>query len=120
MINEELADQRTTEQKHSVTGEGFQILGEWLRAAELVDRERARMDAAYRDLREAEKALITWMLPPVIKPQPGEKLAIWFGDSLIQVEVGGVVSTTEGSEVGCVSSTRVTIRYRGHEFHKLK
>jgi hypothetical protein len=115
--NEAEHETERKQRKQSVTQEGFRVLSEWLRASNTAEAQRARMDAAYRDLEEAQEALVAWMLPPAIKAQPGERICIWFGDSLIQVEVGGVCSNVGGNSHR--TSTKVTVRYQGREFHKL-
>lgn len=100
------------------TSEGQQLISTWLEAKAEVDRRADALRRAQSDAHAAEKALVTWMLPPAIAAKPGEKIAIWAGDSLIQVEVGGVVSG-EGP-VQDQSSTRVTVRFRGKHFSELR
>lgn len=100
------------------TSEGQRLISSWLETKAEVDR---RTDALYRarsDAENAEKALVAWMLPPAIEAKPGEKIAIWAGDSLIQVEVGGVESGED--EVRHRSATRVTVRFRGKNFNELR
>lgn len=103
-----------------VTSEGQRLVTAWLRC---VDEHRRKQQAVYdaaRDVSEAEAALAKWLAPPDAKP--GEKIAVWFGDSLIQVEVGGVTPPMpEGATIGDgPSQTKVTIRSRGKHFEELK
>ena len=100
------------------TSEGQRLISTWLGASSELDRRREALYRAQSDAADAEKALVEWMLPPAIDPKPGEKIAIWAGDSLIQVEIGGVVSGD--GPVQCQSSTRVTVRFRGKDFHELR
>lgn len=100
------------------TSEGRELIRSWLATRERVDRLRDELCQAQADAGTAEKALVAWMLPPAIAVEPGEKVAIWAGDSLIQVEVGGVESGT--GPVRERSSTRVTVRFRGKDFNKIR
>ena len=102
------------------TRDGSQLVTEWLRARDAYEAAREVLYRRGSEQQEAEKALVAWLLPPVIKPQPGEKICIWVGDSLLQVEVGGVITPGGEGASGSVSSATLTVRYRGAEFERLK
>lgn len=93
-----------------VVSEGKRLIELWLTARNRVENLDMQRSSAACDVLNAEAALAKWLAPDDAKP--GEKIAVWFGDSLIQVEIGGVVTET-GEGPGFVSSTRVTIRKRG-------
>lgn len=94
-----------------VTADGKILIQAWLAAQERVARLTTQVQEARKDVGTAEVALAKWLMPE--DARPGEKIAVWFGDSLIQVEVGGVVSRNQGGGPDCVSPTQVTIRKRG-------
>lgn len=100
-----------------ITSEGIRAISSWMHCNERVTRVRSQLSDALRNLAEAEKNLAEWMLPSDAKP--GEKIALWFGDSLIQVEFGGVVSGDPNEGAQSVSSTKVTVRSRGKHFGEL-
>lgn len=95
---------------NSVTTEGRRLVEAWTNARQLVTQCHRRLSEAQGIERETEAALAKWLAPSDAKP--GEKIAVWYGDSLIQVEVGGVI-TGEGALAQHQTSTRVTIRTRG-------
>jgi hypothetical protein len=99
-----------------VTADGSRLISEWLRAQESVERIRESLSSANSSLRHSEEQLAKWLIPEDAKP--GEKIAVWFGDSLIQAEVGGVVSGD--GPVRAMSATRVTVRKRGKEHYRLR
>lgn len=102
-----------------VTSEGDRLIRNWLRAAERVHQCKLELNTAECDLINAGEALAKWMKPPDAKP--GEKIAVWFGDSLIQVEVGGVPRGETVNGVGpAPTETSVTVRYRGKHFNELR
>lgn len=102
-----------------VTAAGSRLITQWLSAQEQVDRTRDELSRRHLDLREAETALAKWLTPSDAKP--GEKIAVWFGDSLIQVEVGGVPQGEPVNGVGpAPTQTRVTVRTRGKHFHRFR
>jgi hypothetical protein len=103
-----------------VTSEGGRLIAAWLNCVDNHRRHQQAMWDAFKDVQQTEAALAKWLAPPDAKP--GEKIGVWFGDSLIQVEVGGVQPPMpEGATVGeGPSQTRVTIRYRGKHFEKLR
>lgn len=69
-----------------VTAEGEQKILRWLRAQEAQRRAEGELNRSQCDTTNARNDLASWMVPGDGKP--GEKICIWYGDSLIQVEVG--------------------------------
>jgi hypothetical protein len=108
----------TTARAAGVTQQGLELVRHWLLAKRQAEAQRARFYAANEEERKAEEALANWLKPECIKPEPGEKIAVWVGDSLFQVEVGGTQCGT-GSEPGQMINDKVTIRYRGTKFEEL-
>lgn len=95
---------------NSITTEGRRLVEAWTNARRRVTQCNLQLADAEKIERETEAALAKWLAPSDAKP--GEKIAVWYGDSLIQVEVGGVI-TGEGALAQHQTSTRVTIRTRG-------
>lgn len=84
-----------------VLPEGERLIKQWLSATERLERAKSEKNSAECDVVNAQNALAKWLLPDDAKP--GEKIAVWFGDSLIQAEVP--------QEIG--RDAKVTIRTRG-------
>jgi hypothetical protein len=103
---------------NDVTSEGNRLISQWLRCIDDHRRKQQAMWDAQKDVNESEAALIKWLAPPHAKP--GEKIAVWFGDSLIQVEMGYDVPPTQDDGIGTRVPTRVTVRSRGKHFEELK
>lgn len=105
---------------NDLTKDGHTLVTNWLRAVDEHQLQQQRTWDRYKDVQQTEAALAKWLAPPDAKP--GEKIAVWFGDSLIQVEVGGVrPPMPEGATIGEGSSqTRVTVRSRGKHHEELK
>lgn len=102
-----------------LTHEGHDLVKAWVAAQQEVENARSTLSRRQSDLREAEMALARWMAPAVTKPQPGEKIAIWCGDSLFQLEVGGEIGGTAGEGPREMSPDRVIVRYRGSKFNEI-
>lgn len=102
-----------------LTREGLDLVKAWVAAHREVEAARDKLARRQCDLRDAENALARWMAPPVTKPQPGEKIAIWCGDSLFQLEVGGEVGGTAGEGPRAMRPDKVTVRYRGSKFNEI-
>ncbi len=94
-----------------VMPEGKHAIERWMRANEHITQLNRQLSTARSEANMAEEALLKWLLPPDAKA--GEKIAVWFGDSLIQAEVGGIVTDDHEAGVGHVTSSRITIRLRG-------
>ena len=103
---------------NDVTSEGQRLIGQWLRCVDDHRRKQQAVYDAFKDVNESEAALIKWLAPTDAKP--GEKIAVWFGDSLIQVEMGYDVPSKQDGVPSERVSTRVTIRTRGKHFEELK
>lgn len=86
--------------------DGQRLIANWLKATEQVDLYKRELNRAECNEQNAHNELAKWMVPSDAKP--GEKIAIWHGDSLFQVEVFG-----HGRD------PKVTIRTRGRRFHEL-
>jgi hypothetical protein len=86
-----------------VTSEGDRLIKSWLLALSKVKRVETELCSARFILKSTEADLAKWLMPDDV--QPGEKIAVWYGDSLIQVEV-------IHEKLGGPS---VTIRKRGHK-----
>ncbi len=85
-----------------VTREGKTLIENWQRAVQYRDRAVNDLSRTNKTLAECESRLADWMLPEDV--DVGEKIAIWYGDSLIQVEV---------REPAPNRLVRITIRLRG-------
>lgn len=90
-----------------VTSDGKELIKRWLDAKSLLHRAEAEVSRRIADDKEAKQLLAKWLLPD--DAQPGEKIAVWFGDSLIQVTKGYQNYPHE-----------VAVRTRGHKFHELQ
>jgi hypothetical protein len=89
---------------------------------------RARLDQAERSLRvaqgeatDAECELAKWLMPKDMKP--GEKIAVWAGDSLFQVELAPVdtlaIGTNGRAEAVVQHKPKITVRTRGPKYDEL-
>lgn len=89
-----------------VTRDGQHHIKAWLASIERYEQTDRERDRARHDKDNCAKALAKWMLPEDAKP--GEKICVWYGDSLIQVESpdGGVPSPGQRDPI-------ITIRKRG-------
>ena len=68
-----------------VVERGKQLIEAWFRAQEDFNQCKSRMLSAELQVRDSKDALAKWLLPAdAVK---NEKIAIWYGDQLIQVEV---------------------------------
>ena len=102
-----------------VTREGERLLKHWLEAQEETRRAKERLSRAECDESIAHSALATWLMPPDMKPN--EKIGVWVGDSLFQVEmVECVAHSVESGEPRFSYEPKVTIRSRGKNFWRLK
>lgn len=81
--------------------DGADLIKDWLHAQERLRRAKSEVNSAECDVNNSMRALAKWMLPT--DARAGEKFCVWFGDSLIQVEV-----MTEHN-----ADPEVTIRTRG-------
>ena len=86
------------------TPEGQRLIEAWLHAGERVRQAQSERNSAECNLANAQNALVRWMLPDDAKT--GEQIAVWHGDSLIQV----TVPERNGSTW---NDAKVTVRKRG-------
>jgi hypothetical protein len=68
-----------------LTSEGERLVEAWSGAKEALWRMKQGVVRAECDLQNSTNALSKWLLPEDAKP--GEKICVWHGDRLIQVEV---------------------------------
>lgn len=102
-----------------VTREGSRLIATWLAASESLERARSSVNRASCDLANAEAALAKWLMPDDMKP--GEKIAVWEGDSLFQVELAPRESFSHPDGERHVShEPKVTVRTRGKHFSSLR
>ena len=85
-----------------LTKDGERLVQAWVRAQEEVENCKRRLYSAQTDLANSQNALGKWLLPDDAKP--GEKIAVWHGDNLIQAEA---------PERGAPNDIKVTVRTRG-------
>lgn len=90
-----------------LTVDGDRLVTSWLAARKELVQAMERLSRARSALEAAEKELAQWLKPD--DAQPGEKIAVWFQDALIQVVVGNKAPP---------SPDVVTLRKRGREFMK--
>lgn len=82
-----------------VSSDGKYKIDVWLACDRVLRSHRERMKSLESDLKQAEYNLAKWLLPSDAKP--GEKIAVWYGDSLI---VG---------ELDDANGGKITVRDRG-------
>lgn len=95
---------------NELTREGVDLVKQWVFATERVRRLQEELNRAQCDRDNAEIALSKWLLPP--DATVGEKIAVWFGDSLIQA----TADTCVGSGVW---TGKVAVRLRGPKFGEM-
>ncbi len=86
-----------------LTYAGQRVVDTWLEAQKAVASARDQLNRRDTDLLNATAQLGKWLLPSDAKP--GEKIAVWHGDSLIQAEV---VANRDPI---------ITVRLRGKHLH---
>jgi hypothetical protein len=96
----------------ALTSEGERLVRAWLDAKKGVEHAESQLNSAECALANAHDALAKWLAPGDMKV--GEKIAVWHGDSLIQVEKAEKYAGTD-VETG-IDHTRaeltVTVRSR--------
>lgn len=93
-----------------LTSQGEALVKDWASAMQRVARLAAELNRAQCERDNAESALSKWLLPP--DAAVGEKVAVWFGDSLIQA----TAHTCVGSNRWCGP---VVVRVRGQKFDEV-
>lgn len=102
-----------------VTREGEQHLKQWLNCREETRRAKEALNRAECAEANAHSALAKWLMPHDMKPN--EKIGVWVGDSLFQVEmIERVAHCVEDGEPHLSYEPKVTIRSRGKDFWRLK
>ena len=104
------------------SSEGLQHIKRFLGAQWSVEEAKRALRSAECELSNAEAALAKWLAPADMKP--GEKIAVWAGDSLFQVESVPVDefslgNGTDGPSIHVRHELRVTVRTRGKHHHEL-
>lgn len=94
---------------NEVTYEGEQAIKRWLAAREDTARARSALNRATCEETNAHNDLAKWMIPSDAKV--GEKICVWYGDSLIQVEI------EDGSPPG---KYIVSVRTRGRSLNLVR
>jgi hypothetical protein len=94
---------------NEVTYEGEQKIKRWLAAQEGEQRAKNVLNRAECETVNAHNELAKWMIPSDAKV--GEKICVWYGDSLIQVEI------EDGSPPGRYI---VTVRKRGRSLNLVR
>lgn len=103
---------------NEITRDGSELVKRWLATVDELKRSKDAVNRADCDERNAQSALAKWLMPSDMGN--GEKVAVWFGDSLIQVELAPVESFSPGSDVAHVRyEPKVTVRLRGKRFGEL-
>lgn len=87
-----------------LTMEGERLVRDWLAATERARMAKSELSRAECEVTNTQDALARWMIPG--DAQTGEKIAVWYGDSLIQVNVPEKNGIT-------FSNVEVVIRKRG-------
>lgn len=90
-----------------VSGTGEILIKSWVAANQRVADLERDLNSAKRNAANSEIELSKWLLPA--DAQTGEKICVWYGDSLIQVECmgsGGVLSRVEIRTLGKSLSAR--------------
>lgn len=93
-----------------VRSDGERLIKCWLGAQERLARAKSEVNSAECDLANSTMALAKWMLPEDAKS--GEKIAVWYGDTLIQVEAPPNHPTPGGGD------PKVTVRKRGRSLSR--
>ena len=101
-----------------VTTEGSRLIARWLGAVRDVELAQGSLRTAENSEINAQAALAKWLMPSDMKP--GEKVAVWHGDSLFQVELAPRESfSPQSGEAHIEYVPKVTIRTRGKHFHDI-
>lgn len=98
--------------------EGERLVSAFLYAQEGLERAKSGVNGAECDLANAERELAKWLMPADMAP--GEKIAVWRGDSLFQVELAPIKSHAVGGQEHVRHEPKVTVRMRGKDFHRLR
>lgn len=95
-----------------VIPEGQRLIDDWLACTREIQLCRSALSTAECAERNAHNALAKWLTPCDTKP--GEKIAVWHDDLLIQVELEAEPEyQNDGAVRQAPPKPRVTIRTRG-------
>lgn len=104
---------------NDVTAEGSRLITRWLQAVDGVERAKSALNRTQTEELNAQAELAKWLMPADMKP--GEKIAVWHGDSLFQVELAPRESfSVPGGERHIDHEPKVTVRTRGKHFSDLR
>jgi hypothetical protein len=105
-----------------LTSEGDRRVSIYLAAQENLRRAKSTLGSAECDASNAEASLAKWLMPSDMKP--GEKIAVWRGDSLFQVELvpreAYAVGGDSDGKVVTDHVPKITVRLRGKNFGRLQ
>lgn len=101
-----------------VTNEGARLIALFLNCNKHVETAERELRGAKCDAVRAESELAKWLAPKDM--EPGEKVGVWMGDSLFQVENVEVRNYPEGGGLpDMLYELKVTVRSRGKHFQDL-
>lgn len=108
-----------------ITPEGKHFIKQWLITKHCVEDAKHGVTRAECNFANAETALAKWLAPSDIKP--GEKIGVWYGDSLFQVEsveslsYPAPIANNSEEDTNPIRShkLKVTVRTRGKHFREL-
>lgn len=103
--------------------DGERLVSAYLYAQEQLERAKREVIGSECSLNNAEEALAKWLMPADMAP--GEKIAVWRGDSLFQVELAPRQAYEVGEDgspgkVRIDHKAKVTVRLRGKDFNRLR
>jgi len=105
-----------------LVNDGERLVSRYMRAQEEVLTAKRELGRAETEAHNAEMELAKWLIPSDMKQ--GEKIAVWRGDSLFQVEMTPVESYSAGGDGEgkpvIRHEPRVTVRSRGKHFSELR
>ncbi len=89
------------------TNHGVQAAKRWVAAVKRLELMKAELNRAQCEASNAESALAAWLLPP--DAVVGEKVSMWFGDTLLQAQAKECIGTKQWAGP-------VTVRIKGPQF----
>lgn len=103
-----MTDQAVHKPNNEVTNDGEQRIKRWLGAQESEARAKSVLNRLECETKNAHNDLAKWMIP--VDAKAGETICVWYGDSLIQVEV-----VDPGNY-----DYRITVRKRGRSLNLVR
>jgi hypothetical protein len=102
----------------TLNSDGIALISAYLNTQQTVASCEHHLQRARDDHETAEKNLATWLKPEDMKSD--EKIGVWMGDSLFQIEmIPKVFTPADGSAPVMRYVPKITVRYRGKEFYRL-